>query len=228
MEGYNVNVKSKATILKVLVFGLVACSIVGLTAGVHFSRANSNNNIPAVNYMHFSSIINPDDDAQLTGDADYVFVGKVLSAGDTVYKFPVDIETETGTKSVSSPYTNYSVAVLDNIKGSLITETIPLQKAGGLSEDGAEYFVYEADFLPAAGDICVFYAYAQPDGSLLVCGANSNKLISVPTTMSTNSNSVSLETAQTSLVYEEAVSAYENEQIRERTRFVSSYDATEK
>lgn len=38
-----------------------------------------------------------------------------------------------------------------------MTDTaIPIQKSGGLSEDGSQYFVYEGDELPVVGNEYIF------------------------------------------------------------------------
>lgn len=52
-------------------------------------------------------------------------------------------------------------------------ESIFIEKQGGLREDGSAYDVFEDDQLPKVGQIYIFTAYEQDDGSLLVSGANS-------------------------------------------------------
>lgn len=47
---------------------------------------------------------------------------------------------------------------------------IVLQKQGGIREDGSAYDVFEDDQLPEVGNIYIFTAYTQDDGSLLVAG----------------------------------------------------------
>ncbi|MEC1178260.1 cell surface protein [Metasolibacillus meyeri] len=111
----------------------------------------------------------------VVGDADNVFVGYVEKLEGTEYKFPVTVETEDGTKEVAHPYTNYSITVIDNIKGALKADTtIPVQKSGGLSEDQDMYILYENDMLPVEGKYYIFNTYNQPDGSILISGVNSN------------------------------------------------------
>ncbi|MES1041777.1 hypothetical protein [Peribacillus simplex] len=106
--------------------------------------------------------INVDDPKETVGDADYVFIGRVDEDVDTVYKDPVTIETSDGTKEVSTPYTNYKVRVLQNIKGDLVTDTsIPIQKTGGINEDGSSVVLFEDDTLPEEGKSYVFLAYAH-------------------------------------------------------------------
>ena len=118
-------------------------------------------------YLRGTFSIDYSDLNAVVGDADYVFVGTVASEEGTVYKNAVTVETDDGkTREVSSPYTNYNVNVTKNIKGNLVTDTaIPIQKSGGLSEDGSQYFVYEGDELPVVGNEYIFFAYAQPAGA---------------------------------------------------------------
>ena len=155
----------------------------------------------------------------VVGDADYVFVGTVASEEGTVYKDAVTVETDDGkTREVSGPYTNYTVNVTKNIKGNLVTDTaIPIQKSGGLSEDGSQYFVYEGDELPVVGNEYIFFAYAQPDGSLLISGPVSN--------MSVSDNTSDIAPFSDSTEYSDIVDAYNNQVDSGRTRFTSSYEA---
>lgn len=112
----------------------------------------------------------------VVGDADNVFVGYVNKLESTEYKFPVTVETDNGTKEVSSPYTNYSITVINNMKGKLKKdEIIPMQKSGGQSkEDENVYVLYEDDFLPEEEKYYIFTSYNQPDGSILISGPHSN------------------------------------------------------
>lgn len=153
------------------------------------------------------------------GDADYVFVGTVVSEEGNVYKDAITVETNVGnTKVISSPYTNYMVNVKENIKGNLITdEAIPIQKSGGLSEDGTQYFIYEGDELPVVGNTYIFFAYTQPDGSLLISGPISNM------SMDNNTNGIAL--FSDSLEYDNVLEAYNNQIDSGRTRFNSIYEA---
>ncbi len=175
--------------------------------------------------MHGSFVINVDNRSELTGDADYVFVGKVISMNDTIYKDPVAGEDERGKPiELASPYTNYTVNVLKNIKGELVTDKdIPIQKSGGIAEDQSQYFLYEKDQLPVEGNVYIFYSYAQPDGSLLVSGPNSNRKID-SLEKNLNSSSDIEETEE----YKEAVEGYKTQVVRDRERNTSSYDANRK
>ena len=48
-----------------------------------------------------------------------------------------------------------------------------LLKGGGLAQSGNCYSVLEGDILLEEGETYILFAYAQSDGSLIVCGANS-------------------------------------------------------
>lgn len=132
-----------------------------------------------VSERHGSFSIDVDDPATTVGDADYVFIGYVDSLEGTTYKHRVTLETADGSREVSSPYTDFQVTVIENIKGELVTDTsLPVQKSGGVSEDGSSLVLYEDDVLPEVGFTYVFLAYGQrDDGSLLVSGPNSSPAI---------------------------------------------------
>lgn len=172
-----------------------------------------------ISYLKGTFSIDYNDLNAVVGDADYVFAGKVASEEGTVYKGAVTVETDGGkTREVSSPYTNYTVNVTKNIKGNLMTDkAVPIQKSGGLSEDGSQCFVYEGHELPVVGNEYIFFAYAQPDGSLLISGPVSNISVSGDTNEITSSGD--------SEEYDEIMDAYKNQVDSGRTRFTSSYEA---
>lgn len=153
----------------------------------------------------------------VVGDADNVFVGYVDKLEGTEYKFPVTVETENGTKEVSSPYTNYSITVIDNIKGKLKkNQNIPIQKSGGQSEEDKNlYLLYEGDFLPEEGKYYIFTSYNQPDGSILISGPNSNVEI----------NAESKSEIVSAKEYKDYKKAVQNEEkTNNRQRFESKYE----
>ena len=109
------------------------------------------------------------DPVALTSSADYAFVGNVVKNNGCEY--------EDGER----PYTNYDIRGIKNLKGELRTDIdIPITKRGGISVDGSCYEVYEDDFLPKEGDVCIFTAYGTEEGELAVIGANSTLLLEVP------------------------------------------------
>lgn len=155
------------------------------------------------------------------GAADYVFIGTVVSMDKTEYLHisPMEFIPEgEAPENYGSPHTYYTVKVINNIKGELVTDKdIVIRKDGGISFDKSQYFLYEEDVLPEVGLNYVFYGYAQDDGELLLSGPYSNTEISV-----NNSNSIS--DFENSSDYQELVNAYKSEKKIDRERSISIYD----
>ncbi|UOO38518.1 hypothetical protein IZU99_04505 [Oscillospiraceae bacterium CM] len=175
-------------------------------------------------YVHALYPINREDKQITVGDADYVFVGYVDKLVNTIYKYPLTIETENGTKTVTSPYTNYYVTVLKNIKGNLQTNvSIPVQKNGGISEDGSMYIIPENDVLPQVNNTYIFLVYVQEDGTILVTGVNSNVKLDI-----SNRDKINISSSQiiSTKGYSDYVWAYNNEKSTNRVRFNSKYEVT--
>ena len=72
---------------------------------------------------------------------------------------PLIYQDEKGNpKEVGSPYTNYTIQVLENIKGELITDKpIPIVKQGGISEKQDAIYLFENDSLPSENSIYIFF-----------------------------------------------------------------------
>lgn len=151
--------------------------------------------------------------------ADYVFAPSAPQNDGTRYEDTRTVEDSSGDpKEVGTPYTSFTVQVLNNIKGELqTTNPITLIKHGGVSQGQKAVYVYENDQLPQENATYIFLTYAQPDGSLLVSGPNSN--ISVDTAAAADAESV-----EESDVYQTYKEAYENEVVPvERERYTSTY-----
>lgn len=164
-------------------FGFV-CIVLVLGFAFHIGGKSkpvtANDEIP-ISRVEGSFIIDVYDQRELIGSADYVFVGQVISKDGYDYRDPVTIDKDGEMVTLTSPYTNYTVQVLENIKGNLMTDrSIPIAKDSGLSEDGSCYVLYENDEFPIENEIYIFYAFAQSDGSLLLAGPNSNIKIEYP------------------------------------------------
>ena len=152
-------------------------------------------------YLDASYAIDVSDKKTMVGFSDYVFVGKVVSKNDTEYK--------------AVPYTIYTIKVLDNLKGTLdMDKDIQIFKSGGISKDGSKYIIYEGDQLPEEGAYYIFFSCTQPDGSLVVSGANSNLFLAA-----SDENLVNIFNKD---IYREVVKSVENqvEYKRERYEFV--------
>lgn len=189
-----------------------ACvSILSMVTLVYSESVTTNSEIE-VSLLSASFGIDVNNVNAVVGDADNVFVGYVEKLEGTEYKYPVTIETEVGTKEVSSPYTNYSITVIDNIKGKL-KKNISVQKSGGISQDQDVYLLYEGDSLPVEGRYYIFNTYNQPDGSILISGPNSNIELNI------NSKSEILSSEE----YKKYVEAVKNEVKSDRKRFESDY-----
>ncbi|WP_048602037.1 hypothetical protein [Rubeoparvulum massiliense] len=174
----------------------------------------STSELPVLN-MAGSFSIDVHDLTQIVGDADYVFVAKVLDEVETLYKDTVTIETSQGPKEVSDPYTKYKITVVDNIKGNIKKNTeFEILKAGGISEDHKSIVLYEEDQLFQTGKYYIMAAYAQPDGSLLVSGPNSSLAL----------NETSKDKIVSSEEYKEYKKALENEFKSDRKRFKSIHE----
>ncbi|MEK4734454.1 cell surface protein [Paenibacillus sp. FSL L8-0641] len=224
----------RTSMKKIFMFLSLFTMIAMLASGCSNSNVDKNitkaGEVPT-SYLHASFDINVDNSKEVVGFADYVFVGFVEEMTGTDYKFPVTKETEDGPKELKSPYTNYSIKVLDNIKGNLKKDvSIPLQKSGGLSEDKSTYFLFEDDSLPQKGKVYVFTATAEQDGSLLVSGPNSNievkkDFFSKNSIQKLSEESIANELAKTE-EYKTYQDAYKNEIVKDRKRFTSKYEAS--
>lgn len=164
-------------------------------------------------------IYDTDSKEEAVGMADYVFLGEVVSKDGTDYEDAVMTEDENGDAiELAAPYTNYSVNVLENVKGELQKDsTIKLKKHGGITQDKKSIILFDNDSLPEIGEQYLFLAYAQPDGSLLVSGPNSNVL-------DKDVRGYSNSEADNNIITEYR-EAFENEVIAvDRKRFVSKYE----
>jgi hypothetical protein len=191
----------------------------------HNKESNAEGKHRAKVYMEGSFSINMDDPRATVGDADYVFLARVDKKGKTVYKNKVQIETENGTKEIATPYTNYKVTVLKNIKGSLQTDqSIPVQKAGGIDKKGESIVTFEDDALPEVGKTYVFLAYVQDDGSLLISGPHSNTLVAnIDRTVTSQTVDAYAKQSDVVSYYEKA---YDHQIITDRKRSISKYDTS--
>lgn len=149
---------------------IVGMFFTGCASKNNASQLNTNvSNLP-IHQMHASFVYDTDNIREAVGICDYVFVAKVVSCDGTEYRNVITTEDEKGNpKEVGSPYTNYTIQVLENIKGELITDKpIPIVKQGGISEKQDAIYLFENDSLPSENSIYIFLAYAQEDGSLLI------------------------------------------------------------
>ena len=148
-------------------------------------------------YNHVSMAIDETNMFEVIGSVDYVFVGVVASVNRR------DIDNE-------FPNEYYSVTVVENLKGSLITgSNIEVIKRGGYSRSGT-LILYASDNLVGTG-LCevgeqyIFIGFGQPDGSLLLDHLTGN-------------------VEYTDDLYNDYLGFVENQIHIERERFMSRYD----
>ena len=77
----------------------------------------------------------------------YIFIAKVNKVLRTEYWNPVEVEVdENTTTTLYDPFTVYSIDVIKNIKGELITsESIELMQYGGINKEGDSYTTHEKE-----------------------------------------------------------------------------------
>lgn len=165
----------------IAVIGVVLALVVGVLIvvvmnGVNDRRANAG---VTTERLLGDFAVNTDDQRALVGFADHYFIATVKATERTDYRNEVSVESNGGrTRSISEPYTTYTVSVVRNVKGELPTgRDIQVTKAGGVSKDGKSVVVYEDDALLEAGATYALLASVQPDGSLLIAGPNSSERI---------------------------------------------------
>ena len=149
-------------------------------------------------------IFNPDDYTELVGWHDYVFVGEVKSLKDNTLEFLPTDEYNTGNVRFSEVYSYYTVEVIENIKGSLVSE-VEIKKVGGVAPSGEYIYMIDGDILPRVGEKYIFSARTQQDGTLFMSNENSN----IP---------------YSDRKYSEIMEAYENQVEFGRTNYVCKYD----
>lgn len=203
----------KKNLFKILLLLLTLISLVSFSVYKKKSHNIVANNFP-VSHLHGDFLINTDDPTEVVGAVDHVFVAKIESVVNTEYRDKVTLETENGSKEVYSPYTNYKISVIDNIKGKLKKNMIiDIVKEGGVSKEKNFVIVYENDILPEVGKYYILNAYTQEDGTLLISGPNSNILLN-----SQNKNDI-----VSSTEYKNYKKYYDNEKKITRDRFKSIY-----
>ena len=169
--------KRKTTKL-VALFSLCALCLGGYMVSQFSSGIPTTENLP-VEYLYADFAIDTNNPYEVVGFADYYFIATVDEVVGTSYRNEVTLETEDGgQRKVSTPYTEYSVDVLRNIKGTLPEdESILLTKVGGVSRDEKSVVVYKNDMMLEPGKIYAMTACVQQNGTLLVSGPNSCEIV---------------------------------------------------
>lgn len=114
---------------------------------------------------------------ELVEDATHVFVAKVKENVETIYKNKTALNQndKKEIKVEGTPYTNFKVEILENIKGNLKanSETI-VQRYGGISENNKNLMIVDDLIFPQEGKNYIFIIYEQEDGTLIATSKNSS------------------------------------------------------
>lgn len=141
-----ITINKKIFILFSILSIFMALTIFLLNQNIVTKKANIDK-LP-IHHIMGSFSINVDDFRELARDADNIFIARIDELIDTEYRDMFKKESEQGDKDWWSPYTNYKVTVLDNIKGDLVRNiSIPIRKAGGVIYDKSAVEIYEDDEL---------------------------------------------------------------------------------
>jgi hypothetical protein len=165
---YEMEVIMKKIIL--LTFLCIALTLNGCVNGTGSSQTKvspsptvTEDGVP-IEHVSATYVIDLSDPVVAAAEADYVFVGKVNSIADERQLFG----------EFSIPYTFFSVTVLQNMKGDLITdEPIEVFQSGGYDSGRERYVMMGDEPLAEVGGIYIMMANTQIDGTLFVSGANS-------------------------------------------------------
>ena len=219
MKKNKVNKTSKIVALFLL------CLIIFSSTFIILSIKNQKNS-PQIISPQYNHVINIENQAELSGFVDYIFVGEIEENLGTISKSELKFETVTGYETIKIPETKYSVRVLENIKGELRTDSeIEILKNGGLTEDEKYLFLEDGDFILKTGDICIFFATVKEDGTLYIQGKEFNlKLNEVISNQTYTKNNIPkaeeiLKKIKESSIYQKALKSFENEITFERERF---------
>ena len=212
---------SIATIL-VLAIATVTIMQIYYRKGIEQSSQEFYNGLP-VNISRATYMYDTSTPEQAIGISDYVFVAKVNEIIRTEHRNPITVETGLfSSETITTPYTFYSIDVVKNIKGELITsEPIEYMQYGGINEDGESYTFMEGTELLETGKYYLIMAdtFGEDGGEINVTEPNRRVLLEDV------NNVEDIENSEIVKKYEEA---YKNEIIPEgfntNDRYISKYD----
>lgn len=209
----------KKRIVLITMFIIVILAFVVLVLNIKKDDKNLYNGLP-VQYVHTTYVYDTSTMEKAIGASDYVFVAKINEIIETRYLNPIEVQNdETGEKIiVSDPYTVYSISIIKNIKGNLITtEPIEFIQYGGLNKDGKGYTFLEGSGLLNVGSEYILMPDAiTENGDIEV--ADPNRIILLD-------NSSNMRDIDTSYIINDCIEAYSNQIIpSEKENKKSKYD----
>lgn len=145
-----------------------------------FKNSDAELNGLPVYYSHAVYAFDTSTPEKAYGASKYVFIAKVNGILRTEYINPTEVEVGIGkTEIVYDPVTVYSISVIKNIKGNLITsESIELKQHGGISKDNKSYTFVENSSLLNTGEYYMFLTGAEENGGILEA-TNPERIISL-------------------------------------------------
>lgn len=178
----------KKILVTAATIALIICTAIASVTGLNLARTNKiekiENTIYPItidldtaekNYNELCWAYDIFDKAKHVGFMNNVFVGKVEKIMGTTY---TDVSIDTFGKVSATPWTNYEVTVLGNIKGNLKTGiTIPIRKWAGLEYGKTSISLFGGDTMPKQGRIYIFCAFADEEGELYIGCAESNIIL---------------------------------------------------
>lgn len=141
------------------------------------AKQTDSQNTEKIEPSHAISIENP---SIRIGFADYVFVGEIVDIVGTEYRHHVIDDKGQVIEGTGSPYTEFRVKIVENIKGDLEADReITVFQAGGVAENSNTIVVYEGYDLMEEENIYIIETSVQSDGTLLTSGPSSSVKINV-------------------------------------------------
>jgi hypothetical protein len=172
-----------------------------------------------VEYVSASYVVDMSDPVITATEVDYVFVGRIESE--------LGVEQPFGVGSV--PVTQYSVRVLENLKGDLVQDVpIEVKTNGGYDGTARKYVLMEGESLPLVGACYLLAAFTQEDGALLLSGPLSALRMDVPDSVLGASGKGLLNAIRKDRVFQQFVLAVEEAEGKEKAfgkpTVLSKYD----
>lgn len=155
---------------KVKLYSIYALSFLLVISGFFLVKENHHietdySKINDIEYVDSNHAIDINNMYEVTGFADYVFVAKIVEQKETVYR---NVNKTSSGRTTGIPYTEYTVEVLDNLKGNLKKNTpFSLYKFGGKSKSGEHVILQKGDTFFESGKYYIIMAAGQPDGTIL-------------------------------------------------------------
>lgn len=210
----------------IIIVFLILAIILGVLLGMSKKYVKNEeqalyNGLP-LNEVHAAFMYDTSTPEAAIGASDYVFVAKINKILRTEYKNPVTIEKSLiSSETVNTPYTIYSIDVIQNIKGELITnESIEFMQYGGLNEDKKSYTFLEGGELLKEGEYYILMVDTWGKDGGIIEIADTNRIIYLGNEEKINQRSI-YNTIDT------YIDAYKNQIIpeNEQENYISKYDS---